>query len=687
MKDLLRVQGTKMLVGIKCTMHLCITNSVDLILVETIQMSRMAVTSQEQNDLTDDYPLLIDNHENQHFIDVERENTDASSSPSSSSSSAAALSSGLSDNSPSHGLRENRQGSTTHSGPSNTSRWNPFNTLLWISIELVFTSGQIIAAIVVFFISQSENPQNPLFAWVVGYAGGCAASLPLLYWRYLHRNQATGQRSTQGQQQPRSERITPPEPNSYITISFAPSPDEETHQTTSSNTWTGPNVSGSNIRLNMLVDHFKMALDCFFAVWFVVGNVWIFGDQSSYADAPNLYRLCIVFLAFSCMGYAMPFILCGMICCCLPCIVSILGIREDMNQIRGATEDSINALPTHKFKLNPTTDNNEYDNSGGLLAAGTKNERAVSGEDAVCCICLAKYGDDDLLRELPCTHFFHTECVDRWLKINASCPLCKFEIELQPADQTSQDQNLWSIWSKHSIPRPLYHFSPKLKSHTLKSQKSDISKPQTKKTQDDGIPIDLVKTLAKFKSRHNFIRVLEVSRKSDHPFAGSRLLLLDTPGNIHSIPFLVKLLTGTYFDVFATFPPILPPEPLGILGFGAGSAAKLILELYPQGVVHGWELDPTDISVGREYFGLSKLESQYPDRLFIYVGNVLNANIESGFSGLLVDLFSKGCLIPELQDPDTWMKMMKKLREGGRIMVNVGGVVLKLGIRGGMGRW
>ncbi|KAI7742389.1 hypothetical protein M8C21_033275 [Ambrosia artemisiifolia] len=373
----------------------------------------MAVTPQEQNNLTDDYPLLIENHENQHFIDVERENTDASSS-----------SSGLSSNSAIHGSSHNRQVSTTNSGSSNTSsgsnalgprqRWSPFNTLLWISMELAFTSGQIIAAIVVLFISQSESPQNPLFAWVVGYASGCAASLPLLYWRYRQRIQATGRQSTQGPQQPHSERITPPEPNSYITISFDPSPEDNTHQPTSSNTWTGPNV-----RLNMLVDHFKMALDCFFAVWFVVGNVWIFGDHSSSADAPNLY---------SCIGYAMPFILCGMICCCLPCLVSILGIREDMNQIRGATEDSINALPTHKFKLNMTTDNKEYDNSGGILAAGTQNERAIAGEDAVCCICLAKYTDDDLLRELPCTHFFHTECVDRWLKMNASCPLCKFEI-------------------------------------------------------------------------------------------------------------------------------------------------------------------------------------------------------------------------------------------------------------------
>lgn len=43
-------------------------------------------------------------------------------------------------------------------------------------------------------------------------------------------------------------------------------------------------------RLTMFVDHFKMALDCFSAVWFVVGNVWIFGGHSSSAEAPNLYR-------------------------------------------------------------------------------------------------------------------------------------------------------------------------------------------------------------------------------------------------------------------------------------------------------------------------------------------------------------------------------------------------------------
>ncbi|CAN1148233.1 E3 ubiquitin-protein ligase At1g12760 [Linum perenne] len=51
----------------------------------------------------------------------------------------------------------------------------------------------------------------------------------------------------------------------------------------------------------------------------------------------------------------------------------------------------------------------------------------ISGEDAVCYICLKKYEDEEELKELPCGHVFHVECLDKWLKKNASCPLCKYE--------------------------------------------------------------------------------------------------------------------------------------------------------------------------------------------------------------------------------------------------------------------
>ena len=97
-----------------------------------------------------------------------------------------------------------------------------------------------------------------------------------------------------------------------------------------------------------------------------------------------------MFLTFSCIGYAMPFILCVTICCCLPCIISILGFREDLTQTRGATTESINALPTYKFKLKKSRSGDDRENNsgageggGGVVAAGTEKERAISGEDAV----------------------------------------------------------------------------------------------------------------------------------------------------------------------------------------------------------------------------------------------------------------------------------------------------------------
>lgn len=43
-----------------------------------------------------------------------------------------------------------------------------------------------------------------------------------------------------------------------------------------------------------------------------------------------------------------------------------------------------------------------------------------------CSICLADYRDDHMLRVLPdCGHLFHLRCIDPWLKLHPSCPICR----------------------------------------------------------------------------------------------------------------------------------------------------------------------------------------------------------------------------------------------------------------------
>ncbi|GMN60988.1 hypothetical protein TIFTF001_030086 [Ficus carica] len=46
--------------------------------------------------------------------------------------------------------------------------------------------------------------------------------------------------------------------------------------------------------------------------------------------------------------------------------------------------------------------------------------------NSCCSICLTDYVDDDMVLLLPdCGHFFHVKCVDEWLRMNSTCPVCR----------------------------------------------------------------------------------------------------------------------------------------------------------------------------------------------------------------------------------------------------------------------
>ncbi|CAA6675117.1 unnamed protein product [Spirodela intermedia] len=43
-----------------------------------------------------------------------------------------------------------------------------------------------------------------------------------------------------------------------------------------------------------------------------------------------------------------------------------------------------------------------------------------------CPICLSEYRSGDSLRRIPdCEHCFHAACVDEWLRVSATCPVCR----------------------------------------------------------------------------------------------------------------------------------------------------------------------------------------------------------------------------------------------------------------------
>ncbi|CAF2374033.1 unnamed protein product [Rotaria sp. Silwood2] len=68
-------------------------------------------------------------------------------------------------------------------------------------------------------------------------------------------------------------------------------------------------------------------------------------------------------------------------------------------------------LPEHLIECYPTT---------------TAEDASVVG--VLCDICLNEYRSDDNLRTIPCLHRFHSKCIDKWLKKNSKCPMCRSDL-------------------------------------------------------------------------------------------------------------------------------------------------------------------------------------------------------------------------------------------------------------------
>ncbi|KAK6229898.1 hypothetical protein SCA6_018849 [Theobroma cacao] len=264
---------------------------------------------------------------------------------------------------------------------------NPFNSSTWMMLEFLALVIQISITTFTLAISKKERPVWPMRIWIVGYDIGCLLSLLLLYGRYHHL---------------------------YITQGdgFGLSDVEQQRA----------NEESSMFRSSHLMNKCRTSLELFFAIWFVMGNVWVFDSRfGSFHRAPNLHVLCISLLAWNALSYSFPFLLFLLLCCCVPLISSLLGYNMNMgSNDRGASDDQISRLPSWRYKEINTNLELDHDSDCNAILAN---------EDPECCICLAKYKDKEEVRQLPCSHIFHLKCVDQWLQIISCCPLCKQELE------------------------------------------------------------------------------------------------------------------------------------------------------------------------------------------------------------------------------------------------------------------
>ncbi|KAF5446343.1 hypothetical protein F2P56_031978 [Juglans regia] len=73
-----------------------------------------------------------------------------------------------------------------------------------------------------------------------------------------------------------------------------------------------------------------------------------------------------------------------------------------------------------------------------LLYSQAKKDYSV-GSARCCPICLVDYKETDMLRLLPdCSHLFHLNCIDPWMRLRSTCPMCR-KTPVLPSPKTADD--------------------------------------------------------------------------------------------------------------------------------------------------------------------------------------------------------------------------------------------------------
>ncbi|XP_071692620.1 E3 ubiquitin protein ligase RIE1 [Rutidosis leptorrhynchoides] len=282
-----------------------------------------------------------------------------------------------------------------------------------VALDITWNLAFVAVSVVLLICTVREKPNVPVRVWICGYAFQCAVHVVLVWLEYTRRNRRQVRNDDDNE-------ITSTNDNDNDTED-----DDDDER-------IGAFLTSNRISYTKRCENLNTMASF---IWWLVGFYWmVSGGEILMHSAPRLYWLTVVFLAFDVFFAIFCVVLACLIgialCCCLPCIIAILYAVAGQE---GASEADLSVLPKYRFQV--SSDNEDkpdvgagrmvpVDSNVGYLAV----ERVLLPEDADCCICLSTYEDGTELHSLPCNHHFHAACIVKWLKMNATCPLCKYNI-------------------------------------------------------------------------------------------------------------------------------------------------------------------------------------------------------------------------------------------------------------------
>ncbi|XP_074588399.1 E3 ubiquitin protein ligase RIE1-like [Curcuma longa] len=277
-----------------------------------------------------------------------------------------------------------------------------------VALDIAWNLAFSAVAVAVLGATACERPSVPLRLWIAGYVVQCVFHVFLVWSEYRRR---MGGRRLDAEQDGQAA------PNSG---------DEDSE--------VDADEDGVGSRQRSFAKQCESVNTILSFLWWILGFFWIIsGGNDLVQNAPRLYWLTVVFLAFDVFFTIFCVVLACVIgialCCCLPCIIAIL---YSMAGQEGASDADISILP--KYQYHVSCEDSEKTAEEGVMIplnpghGNLSSARILPHEDAECCICLTPYEDGVELLALPCNHHFHSSCITKWVRIHATCPLCKYNI-------------------------------------------------------------------------------------------------------------------------------------------------------------------------------------------------------------------------------------------------------------------
>lgn len=67
-------------------------------------------------------------------------------------------------------------------------------------------------------------------------------------------------------------------------------------------------------------------------------------------------------------------------------------------------------------------------------------EACKNEDEEQCTVCRVEYEENEQVTVLPCKHYYHSECIEQWLKNKKVCPQCNVEISFGGNSSNSREQ-------------------------------------------------------------------------------------------------------------------------------------------------------------------------------------------------------------------------------------------------------